>query len=42
VVIAERPGAGTQLAKGKQVVIVIGVLISGDQLQNPGGQGGSP
>jgi eukaryotic-like serine/threonine-protein kinase len=42
VVIDERPGAGTQLAKGKQVVIVIGVLISGDELQNPGDQGSSP
>jgi beta-lactam-binding protein with PASTA domain len=42
VVIDERPGGGTQLAKGKQVVIVIGVLISGDQLQNPGNQGSSP
>jgi eukaryotic-like serine/threonine-protein kinase len=42
VVIDERPGAATQLAKGKQVVIVVGVLISGDQLQNPGDQGSSP
>jgi eukaryotic-like serine/threonine-protein kinase len=42
VVIDERPGAGTQLAKGKQVVIVVGALISGDQLQNPGDQGSSP
>jgi eukaryotic-like serine/threonine-protein kinase len=42
VVIDQRPGVGTQLDKGKQVVIIIGVLISGDQLQNPGDQGSSP
>jgi beta-lactam-binding protein with PASTA domain len=42
VVIDERPGAGTELAKGKQVVIVIGVLISGDELQTPGDEGSSP
>jgi serine/threonine-protein kinase len=37
VVIEQRPGAGTQLEKGKQVVIIIGALISGDELQTPGG-----
>ena len=37
VVIAQRPPAGSELDKGKQVVIVIGVLISGDELQNPDG-----
>jgi eukaryotic-like serine/threonine-protein kinase len=37
VVIAQRPPPGSELDKGKQVVIVIGVLISGDELQNPDG-----
>jgi serine/threonine-protein kinase len=42
VVIEQRPGGGTQLEKGKQVVIIIGALISGDELQTPGDQGSSP
>jgi len=42
VVISERPGASTELEKGKQVVIVVGVLISGDELENPGDQSGTP
>jgi eukaryotic-like serine/threonine-protein kinase len=42
VVISERPGAATELEKGKQVVIVVGVLIQGDELQSPGDQSGTP
>jgi beta-lactam-binding protein with PASTA domain len=42
VVVEQRPGAGTETEKGKQVVLIVGVLISGDELQNPGDQGGSP
>jgi serine/threonine-protein kinase len=40
VVIQQRPGAGTQLEKGKQVVLIVGVLIAGDELQPD--QGSSP
>jgi beta-lactam-binding protein with PASTA domain len=42
VVIQERPAGGTELQKGKPVVLVVGVLISGDELQTPGDQGSSP
>jgi serine/threonine-protein kinase len=42
VVVEQRPGAGTESEKGKQVVLIVGVLISGDELQNPDDQGGSP
>jgi serine/threonine-protein kinase len=38
VVVDQRPPPGSQSEKGKQVVFVVGVLISGDELQN----GGSP
>jgi eukaryotic-like serine/threonine-protein kinase len=33
-VIDQRPPPGSQLEKGKQVVFIVGVLISGDELQN--------
>jgi serine/threonine-protein kinase len=42
VVIEQRPGVGAELQKGKQVVLIVGKLISGDELQNPGDQGSSP
>jgi eukaryotic-like serine/threonine-protein kinase len=34
VVVDQRPPPGSQSEKGKQVVFVVGVLISGDELQN--------
>jgi beta-lactam-binding protein with PASTA domain len=35
VVIEQRPGAGTEVDKGSQVVIVIGVLVQQDTLEEP-------
>ena len=33
--IEQRPGAGTEVDEGSQVVIVIGVLVQQDTLQEP-------
>ena len=35
VVIEQRPGAGTEVDEGSQVVIVIGVLVQEDPLEEP-------
>ena len=40
--IEQRPGAGTEVDEGSQVVIVIGVLQQEDTLEQPAHAGGRP